>query len=97
MIKVEKLARDLNIEKSEENVAGLFRGEFSVSWADLTDLQSRKLQRYGKTDPTLAINLDPNIRDLANTAFDLATILNQSLPADEEIPLIKDKTKRNQE
>ena len=97
LVRLEQLATDLDLEQSEENVASLIRGEFSISWADLVDLQSRKLKRYGKTDPSLAKNFDPDIRELARTAFELSTILNQGLPVEDKKPLLKDKLKTHQE
>ncbi len=95
---IQELAQKTGIDQRVEDVAGSIRSELSISWADLTDLQARKLQRYGKTDPGLSQSLDPSIQELARIAFDISTIFNQSLPAGlKSDPPIKDKNQNFQE
>jgi hypothetical protein len=69
------LAQKIGLEPEVEDPAGLIRGEFSVSWANMIDTQSIKLKRYGDVNPELEKVLDPAIRRLAHLALELASII----------------------
>jgi hypothetical protein len=71
---IDILAKKIGLEPEVEDPAGLIRGEFSVSWANLIDTQSRKLKRYGDVNPELKSVLDPAIQRLAQLAMELASI-----------------------
>ena len=71
---IANLAQEISLEQEVEDPAGLIRGEFSVSWANLIDTQSRKLKRYGDVNPEAKNVLDPAIQKLAQLAMELASI-----------------------
>jgi len=69
------LAQAIGLEQEAEDAVGLIRGEMSISWANLTDTQSRKIKRYGDINPELESILDPAIQQLAQLAMELASII----------------------
>ena len=71
------LAQAIGLEQEVEDAAGLIRGEMSISWANLSDTQSRKLKRYGDVNPELESILDPAIQQLARLALELASIIEK--------------------
>lgn len=65
------LARMLDLSPEEKDAIGLIRGRLAVSWANLIDSQSGKLNRYGDVDPRLEGILDPAIQRLVELAQEL--------------------------
>lgn len=74
---IAEIVQTLDLEPVLDNPAGLIRGKMSVSWASLIDTQSDNLRRYGQVDPRLKSVLDPAVRQLAQLAFDLASIFDE--------------------
>jgi len=75
---IEKLSVKSELESESQNAASMFQGELTVNWANLIDSQAGKLRRYGKVHPELAGILDADIKNLANIALHLSTILGES-------------------
>ncbi len=69
------LAQTLGLEAETDEAAGHIRAALSVSWADLCDARSSKLQRYGAVHPGLAAVLDPSIERLAELALSIANLM----------------------
>lgn len=69
---VAALSRELALESSEQDAAGLIRSEMSVAWANLLDVQSKKMRGYGAVHPSLAEKIDPPLARLAKIALKLA-------------------------
>jgi hypothetical protein len=66
------LAERFNLAPAEEALEASIAAQLSVDWANLSDLRSDKLRRYGDVDPRLAALLDADIADLASRALALA-------------------------
>jgi len=75
---IEKMSNRFELEVEKQNAASIFQGELTVNWANLVDSQARKLRRYGKVHPELASQLDTDIRNLAEIALKLSTILGET-------------------
>lgn len=75
---IEALAQHLSLEPQAEEAATYLRAELSASWADLCDIRSAKLRRYGAVHPHLASVLDAPVEHLAELALTIA----QSLQAE---------------
>ena len=67
------LAERFNLAPAEETLEASIAAQMSVDWANLSDLRSDKLRRYGDVDPRLADLLDADIAELADSALALAT------------------------
>lgn len=70
------LARTLDLEREEQNVASHIRAELSASWVNLCDIHSDRLHRYGSVDPALPTTLDPAVERLASLALDIAGLMD---------------------
>ena len=71
--------RDLfDLESEERDAGGLIRSEMSVAWANLLDIQSKKLRGYGNINPKLVDILDPHVIQLSNLANNLANLFDDA-------------------
>jgi hypothetical protein len=68
------LARTLDRPPEEKDTAGLIRGRLAVSWANLIDAQSGKLNRYGDVDPRAESILDPAIQRMVQLVQELESL-----------------------
>ncbi len=68
------LADRFDLPMAEESYAATMAGQMTADWADLCDLRSTKLQRYGDVHPGLAALLDADLDALAQQALALAAI-----------------------
>lgn len=66
------LAERFDLAPAEEALEASLAARLSVDWANLSDLRSDKLRRYGNVDPRLADQLDADIAELAGRALALA-------------------------
>lgn len=70
------LVLEIDLEQEQEDMSGLIRADMSLSWANLLDLQSEKLRRFGEVDPKLKVVLDPILLQLAQAALELANVFD---------------------
>jgi hypothetical protein len=73
---IASLARKLVLEPEVQDLARLIRSQMSRNWANLLDVQSDKLNRYGDVDPGLTTVIDPAIHNLSQLALELASIFD---------------------
>ncbi len=69
------LARTLELSATNGDVAGYIRASLSESWANLCDIRSDKLRRYGAVHPDLAAVLDATVERLAELALGIAALV----------------------
>ena len=68
------LARDLDTTPVEGPIEARIAAAMSVSWANLCDVKSARMVRYGPVDDALGDVLDARIDTLAQQALRLATL-----------------------
>lgn len=73
LARVAALAERFRLAAAEEDLGTVIAAQVSVDWANLCDMRSAKLHRYGEIDPRLHKLLDEDIAVLALQALDLAT------------------------
>lgn len=71
---VSEIARALDLEPEGEDASAMIRGNLSVSWANLSDIQSHKLDRYGEVDPKLKSVLDPAVQGLVELSLEIEAL-----------------------
>ncbi|MCX7670855.1 MAG: hypothetical protein N2439_12375 [Anaerolineae bacterium] len=73
LAQIAALAERFGLTPAEESLESNMAALMSVDWANLCDLRSDKLRRYGEVDDRLADLLDADIAALAERALALAT------------------------
>jgi len=68
------LARDLDATPASEPIEARVAAALNISWANLCDVKSARLVRYGTVDDALGGLLDSRIDALARQALYLATL-----------------------
>lgn len=77
---IEDLARSLDAQPEEEPVERAAAALMTVSWADLCDVKTPRLARYGAVDNALEDWLDPRLDALAEHALRLAALFGAETP-----------------
>jgi len=72
---IDDLASRLNLEATYDDAGGHIRAGLSESWANLCDIRSQKLRRYGKVQPALSAVLDEPVEQLAQLALAIASLM----------------------
>ena len=72
--RIADLAEQFDLPVAEESLLAAIAGQLSVDWANLCDVASAKLQRYGDVHPGLAEMLDADVHALAQQALSLAAL-----------------------
>lgn len=75
---IETLSKKFGLEKESQNAASIFQGDLTINWANLIDVRSDKLKRYGAVHPHLAEALDADTNRLAEIALQLSSTINES-------------------
>lgn len=75
------LAQKAGLEPEVEDPARLIRAEMSADWASLSDILSRKTERYGDVSGELESFLDPTIQKLADLALEIASTFRADSPS----------------
>ncbi len=75
---IDALCDLLRLNSEEQEAGSLIRSEMTIAWANLLDIQSKKLRRYGAVDPQVAEVLDPRVRNLSNLAIQLAKLFEDA-------------------
>jgi len=71
------LAERFDLWPADEPLANKIAAEMSINWANLIDMCSGKLRRYGLADPRLRELLDPELEHLAQLALSVASLVRQ--------------------
>jgi len=66
------LADALGLEAEEDDLRAHMRATMSASWAELCDVRTAQLKRYGPVDPEAAPVVDPAVERLAQSALAIA-------------------------
>jgi len=74
LAQITALAERFGLPVASEDLRANIAALMSVDWADLTDVHSDKLRRYGDVDSRLADLLDADIDRLAQLALSLAAV-----------------------
>lgn len=74
LARVAALAKRFELAATEEDLGAVIAAQVSVDWANLCDMRSAKLRRYGEVDPRLATFLDADVDALAQLALSLAAL-----------------------
>jgi len=77
---ITQLVRDLGLQPQEERLESTISAAMNLSWANLCDVRSDKLKRYGPVAPRLAEALDPRIDTLAELTLSLALLFGRQTP-----------------
>lgn len=72
---IDDLASKLDLEATYDDAGGHIRAGLSESWANLCDIRSKKLRRYGKVQPALSAVLDEPVEQLAQLALAIASLM----------------------
>jgi len=64
---IKQLAKDLNLERQENNTRRIIGSFLSLLWEDLYSATSKELNCYGTVDESTRIELDPIISRLIKT------------------------------
>ncbi len=72
---INDLASRLDLEATYDDAGGHIRAGLSESWANLCDIRSQKLRRYGEVQPGLSAVLDEPVEQLAQLALAIAALM----------------------
>ena len=72
---VAKFVKKLHLTPVEENIEGSIMAEMSISWENLEECRSKRMQGYGDLDPNTAALIDPIIGSLARRAIALSNLV----------------------
>jgi hypothetical protein len=70
-----QLTQQLNLKKEKSYTKKIIRGHFSVLWADLCSLESKRLKNYGEVDESLKKELDPIVNRLTKSVLEIIASL----------------------
>jgi len=71
LTRVAALAERFDLLATEDSLTATIASQMSADWANLCDMRSDKLRRYGPVDPRLAETLDADIDALGQLALAL--------------------------
>jgi len=74
LARVAALVERFGLAANSGDLAATIAAQMSVDWANLCDVRSTKLHRYGEVDSQLAEILDPDVDALAQLALSLAAL-----------------------
>jgi hypothetical protein len=63
--------------QSDEDGARVARAAFTVAWAGVEEIRSRRLSGYGAVDPSLQSSLDPLVDELSRLLLHLAHVFDE--------------------
>lgn len=72
---IDALAHKLALEAVDDDAGAHIRAGLSESWANLCDIRSQKLRRYGEVQPGLSAVLDEPVEQLAQLALAIASLM----------------------
>lgn len=85
---VTHLASDFGMAPHVEDQVKTLQALFSLQWADLEDVQPRKLHRYGQLHPRLQETLAPRMQQLASYSLAIADMLSETYAPDDILRLL---------
>ena len=74
LAQIAALAERFDLAAVEDDLGAAIDAQLSVDWANLSDVRSAKLRRYGEVDPRLTDLLDADLDRLAQLALSLSTL-----------------------
>lgn len=74
LAQIAALAERFDLAAVEDDLGAAIAAQLSVDWANLSDVRSAKLRRYGEVDPRLTDLLDAVVDRLAQLALSLADL-----------------------
>jgi hypothetical protein len=74
---VARLGEQLALGSEEVDLGRRIAAVMSIHWANLWDVRSARLGRYGPTDPALATTLDPQVEHLARLASEIGALMSE--------------------
>jgi hypothetical protein len=74
LARIATLAERFDLVVTEDDLGATIAAQMSVDWANLCDIRSDKLLRYGEVDPRLVELLDSAVSALEQLAFSLAAL-----------------------
>jgi Fe-S-cluster formation regulator IscX/YfhJ len=74
---IARLVERLGLQPTEESLASKIAAAMTINWADLIDVGSAKLKRYGPVDPDLHRTLDPETARLAELALSISSLVRE--------------------
>jgi len=72
---IDDLAHKLALEAADDDAGAHIRAGLSESWANLCDIRSEKLRRYGAVRPEVSAVLDEPVEQLAQLALAIAALM----------------------
>lgn len=78
------LKMELGLEHERENTIDRIRGQMSIDWENLSEIQGNKLARYGEISQEAVSIIDSPVQFLANIALSIAFIADEN-PTTSEI------------
>jgi len=74
LARIAVLTERFDLTAAEDDLRATIAAQMSVDWANLCDMRSAKLRRYGEVDPRLTEVLDAGVDALAQLALSLAAL-----------------------
>lgn len=68
-------ANKMGLNSTEESVESEIMAEMSISWENIEECRSKRLQGYGKLNPNAVKMIDPAINYFAQTAIELLDLV----------------------
>lgn len=75
---IDELYRRFQLKRETIDVVQSMIAELSISWTQLVDTRSDKLDRYGEVDPHLTSTLDPAITELVDGCLSMVRLLEKA-------------------
>ena len=78
---LEEARRRFSLPARVNEITGEFRGQCSVLWVNLVELDGKYLKRYGEPPADLVAYIEPISKELIHRVFRIGDIANGELPA----------------
>lgn len=75
---IDDLFRHFQLKRETSDVVQSMIAELSISWTQLVDSRSDRLDRYGAVDPELKSTLDPALTELIDGCLSMVRVLEKA-------------------
>lgn len=76
--RIVNLVGRFGLAAADEDLGATIAAQMTMDWANLCDLRSDKLRRYGEVDPRLAELLDADVNALAHLTLSLSVLVREN-------------------
>lgn len=75
-------ANQMGLGSIEESVESEIMADMSISWENIEECRSKRLQGYGKIDPRAVLIIDPAINHFSQIAIGLSSLVTENSRSD---------------